>query len=69
MKLARRVGTQENCVSRKEFSPVGIWMNHRAKMARGKEHGLQRQVNNNSTSGWRMITATEKNGTTETPKK
>jgi hypothetical protein len=47
-KLVRRIGTQENCRPRKEFSPTGIRMTHSAKVTRGKEHGLQRQVKDNS---------------------
>jgi hypothetical protein len=34
--LVRRIGTQENCGSRKKFSPTGIRMTHRAKVARRK---------------------------------
>jgi hypothetical protein len=30
-KLARRIGTQENCGLRKEFSPAGIRMTHSGK--------------------------------------
>jgi hypothetical protein len=48
-KLIRRIGTQENCGPRNEFSPTGIRTTHRAEVARRKEHGLQRQVKNNST--------------------
>jgi hypothetical protein len=35
-KRVRRIGTQENCGPRKEFSPAGIRMTHRAKVTRGK---------------------------------
>jgi hypothetical protein len=35
-KLLRWIGTQENCGPRKEFSPTGIRMTHRAKVARRK---------------------------------
>jgi hypothetical protein len=39
-KLVRRIGTQENCGPRKEFSPTGIRMTHNAKVTWSKEHGL-----------------------------
>jgi hypothetical protein len=35
-KLVRRIGTQENCGPRKEFSNTGIRMTHHAKVARRK---------------------------------
>jgi hypothetical protein len=40
--------TQENCGPRKKFSPARIRMTHSAKVTRGKEHGLQTQVKDNS---------------------
>jgi hypothetical protein len=47
-KLIRRNGTQENCGLQKEFSPARIRMTHSMKMTPWKEHGLQRQVKDNS---------------------
>jgi hypothetical protein len=47
-KLVRRIGTQENCGQRKEFSPDRIRMTHSAKVTQGKNNGLQRQVKGNS---------------------
>jgi hypothetical protein len=43
--LLRKIWTQENCEPRKEFSATGIRMTRCAKVARGREHGLQRQGN------------------------
>jgi hypothetical protein len=55
-KLVRRIGTQENCGPRKELSPAGIRVTHIAKVTWWKEHGLQRQVKDNSAprtlTGW-----------------
>jgi hypothetical protein len=39
----RRIWTHENCGQRKEFAVVGIRTTQCAKVARGREHGLQKQ--------------------------
>jgi hypothetical protein len=39
----RKIRTQGNCRPRNELAPAGIRMTHIAKVARRKEHGLQRQ--------------------------
>jgi hypothetical protein len=43
--LFKKIVTQGNCGSQKEFAAAGIRTTHCAKVARGKEHGLQRQGN------------------------
>jgi hypothetical protein len=52
-KLVRRIGNEENCGPRKEFSPSGIRMTHSAKVTLWNEHGLQRQ----RQSTYRRVTA------------
>jgi hypothetical protein len=42
-KLLRKIRTQENCRPCKELAAAGIRMTRCAKVARGREHGLQRQ--------------------------
>jgi hypothetical protein len=43
--IFRKIWAEENCGPRKEFAAAGIRMTHCAKVARGREHGLQRQGN------------------------
>jgi hypothetical protein len=45
--LLRKIRNQENCGPRKEFAAAGIRTTRCAKLARGREHGLQRQGNDN----------------------
>jgi hypothetical protein len=39
----RKIRSQGNCRPRKELAAAGIRMTHSAKVARSREHGLQRQ--------------------------
>jgi hypothetical protein len=43
--LLRKIGTQEYCGLHKEFVAAGIRTTRCAKVAQGREHGLQRQGN------------------------
>jgi hypothetical protein len=43
-----KIGTQENCDQRKELAAAGIRTTRCAKIARGREQGLQRQGHNDN---------------------